>query len=108
MTSARSGASRSARWLARASTLQLLLAALLAGNLFLGGSWLGKGTFDDWLMGGLWLTAGVGLVAGIYAFVSLVRRSQPISLCLWLIAATVLAALCYFAMFAFIALHTSG
>ncbi len=89
-------------------TLLVVLALLLVGNLFAGGSWLGKGVFETWLNVGLWVSLITGLFVGPLVLLSMLRRSLPLGFSMWILTALVIIALSYFGIFTFIAIHSAG
>lgn len=89
-------------------TLLAALALLLLGELLLGYGWFEKGAFEPWLYAGCSISLIAGLVAGSFALLSILRRTQPFGMSIWILAALVTTSVCYLVIFAFIALHSSG
>lgn len=104
----RAGASLIARFIQVSVTLLMLLAFLLAIDLLADEGWFGQGTFEPWFYAGASISFVAALVAGPFALLSLVRRNQPLGLSLWILAALLITAGCYFAIFFFIAVNSAG
>lgn len=89
-------------------TLLAVVALLLLGDLLFGYGWFTQKTFESWLYFGCSISFISGLVAGPFALLSMLRRSQPFGISIWILAALVTTSVCYLVIFAFIALHSTG
>lgn len=104
----RSEASLVAKILGILVTLLAALALLLLGDLVFDYGWFEQGTFEPWLYVGCLISLITALVAGPFALLSMLRRSQPFGISIWILAALVTTSVCYLAIFAFIILHSAG